>query len=296
MKYKIITLDGGGIKGLISIVVMQRLLKEVPELFNIDLMAGTSTGGIIALALSNKCPDQSDADRLTAIEKLYYDKGSEIFKKKRYNLWDLFSSKYSNKGLLKLLEEFFGDVTLGQLDPVLIPAFDLDRTNGYRNWAPKFFDNLDVDDRSVLVRDVAAYTSAAPTYFPSYDGFVDGGVCANNPSMAALAAEIDKGGAELSEIRLLSIGTGQGLQYIKGNVNWGLYKWASKVIDIMFDGLSNVPDFQCRALLKDNYCRIDPRLGDLPKIDDFKARDYLVEVGNTIDLKPAVEWLKEKWN
>ena len=310
MNYKIICFDGGGLKGLISIVIMRRLYEAVPELFNADLWSGTSTGGIIALALANKgstkleytdppggaiSMPQTDADRLAAVEKLYYDKGKDIFKKKRFNLWNLFSSKYSNKTLRKLLHEFFGEVTLGEISPVLIPAFDLDRTHTYRKWAPKFFDNLGEVDKNICVEDVAAYTSAAPTFFPSVDGFIDGGVCANNPSMSAVTAALDKCDTCLSKIRVLSIGTGQGLQYIKGSPNWGYYKWAPKLLDVLFDGIVDVPDFQCKAILKNHYCRINPKLGNVPKIDDWKARDYLVEVGNTVNLDLAVEWLQKEW-
>ena len=107
---------------------------------------------------------------------------------------------------------------------VVIPAFDLDSGvvtgEGVRSWKAKFFQNFESDpgDRDELVVDVAMRTSAAPTFFPMYQGYVDGGVVANNPSMCALAQALDPRAAaarQVADVTLLSVGTGLNPHYVQ---------------------------------------------------------------------------------
>ena len=161
-----------------------------------DIIAGTSTGGITALGLAA-------GKSLEEIGDLYFTKGKDIFDDSLWdNILDLGKSigaDYSNKNLKKELDRMFGSKTLGSLGKrVVVPAFDLDgKVNGKRKWRPKIFHNFDeqgangqeADKRQSIVK-VALYTSAAPTYFPSVDGYIDGGVFANNPSTVALSQSI----------------------------------------------------------------------------------------------------------
>lgn len=110
---------------------------------------------------------------------------------------------------------------------MLIASFRLDNQEAdpsKRIWSPKFFPGADSDGESLVV-DVALGTSAAPTYFPSYEGNIDGGVIANSPSLAAVAQALDDRNqvaerAALDEIKLPSVGAS--LQYIDGqNLDWG---------------------------------------------------------------------------
>ena len=292
--YKILSFDGGGIKGLISIVILKRLVKEVPLLLkNVNLISGTSTGGIIALCLADKTP-------LETIKNLYYENGERIFKKARFNFRGLARGKYTNKNLKEMLEEIFEGRTLCELKKnVLIPTFDLDGENGKRAWKPKFFDNIDKNDPDCeeLISNIALYTSAAPTFFPAVNGFIDGGVCANNPSMAAVSNALSRN-IKVDNLRVLSIGTGQNLKYIDNKeANYGLLKWTSNIFDIMFDGLIDIPNYQCKAILKENFCRINPTSenGTIPEMDEWKKRDELVEIGNSVDITKVVKWLKDNW-
>ena len=268
----------------------------------VDLVAGTSTGGIIALALAKGVDP-------TTIRKLYYDKSPEIFDSAWYELregWPLLRADYSNKDLREELTAVLGETRLRNLKKkVLISAFDLeDEKKGH--WKPKFFHNFSGSDTDGNLRavDVAMYTSAAPTYFPTVDGFIDGGVVANNPSMAALAQTQDKRAKiekrpRLHEVRLLSIGTGFLPRRIRGlNHDWGYAQWANQILRVMFDGLAGVPDYQCRQILGDRYHRLDYAFAEDVEMDDWKARDELVRIAE-IEMKPAVEdtakWLSTVW-
>jgi patatin-like phospholipase/acyl hydrolase len=188
--YRILSFDGGGIRGIVSLILLKRLMADAPDLVaKADLIAGTSTGGIIALGLAAG----KSVDELIA---LYRDNGKVIFDDSWWdNLVDLgqiAGADYDSKNLAKLLKRQFGATKLKQLGKrVLVPTFDLDNEHAdpkKRTWKPLFFHNFPGDDSDgeQLVVDVALSTSAAPTYFPSHQGNVDGGVLANNPSMAAL--------------------------------------------------------------------------------------------------------------
>jgi len=299
--YRILSIDGGGIKGLFAATVLDRLLQDYPSLIvNVDLIAGTSTGGIIALGLA-------DGKNPAEIAALYRDRAAKIFDD---SFWDdlidlgkATGADYSNKGLRRELVKQFGDRKLGQLEKrVLIPTFDLDAPESRgrpRAWKPKFFHNYPGrdSDRDESVVDVALRTSAAPTYFPAYQGYVDGGVVANNPSMAAVAQALDSraAGMPLDELVLLSIGTGTEPKFVQNRkVDWGWGQWARPLTSLMISGVMGVADFQCRQLLGDRYFRLDHVFSDGVDIDDKREAtlDFLVETAQQVDLRRVERWLQ----
>lgn len=190
--FKILSIDGGGIKGLYS----SRILEHFESKFNVsisdyfDMLCGTSTGGLIALALSLKIP-------VSDISNLYAEKGEKIFpqnlqKWRRYNQI-LGSGKYSDIPLKEELNIIFGDKTLNDSNNLLcIPSYCI--TNA-KPWIFKF-DHKEGDlsrDNDTKYVDVALSTSAAPTFLPiaeieNYDNkqFIDGGVWANNPTLVGV--------------------------------------------------------------------------------------------------------------
>lgn len=298
--YRILALDGGGMKGLFTAVLLDRLVARKPDfLERTDLIAGTSTGGILALGLA---AGKSPAD----LAALYRRDGRRIFDDSPFDdLVDLgraIGADYDGRGLARVLRREFGGLSLGQLDRrVLIPTFDLDAPAEGRRprmWKPKFFHNFpgSDSDRGESVVDVAMRTSAAPTYFPSRDGYIDGGVVANNPSMAALAQALDSraAGRRLDEIVLLSLGTGTEPKYIRGRrKNWGWGQWARPLISIMISGTMGVADYQCRQLLGDRYRRVDPYLDRGIDLDDTRkdTLDYLERRAREVSITALAGWL-----
>lgn len=304
MPFKILTFDGGGIGGLFTSVVLDRIAAQFPTLLpSVDLIAGTSTGGIIALGLAaNKSPSQ--------LANLYRTHAAEIFDD---SLWDNIrdfgnatGADHSNKNLKKVLTNEFGASTLGSLSKrVLVPTFDLDSSPapGRRTWKPKFFHNVPGSDSDAAesVVDVAMRTSAAPTYFPSYEGYIDGGVVANNPSMAALAAALDprSGNQNLSNIVLLSFSTGCEDRYIKGDThNWGWGQWARPLVSIMINGVMGVADFQCKQILDNRYHRVDHVMERTVNLNDARSStlQYLTNEANSVNLAPTLSWLQTHWS
>jgi patatin-like phospholipase/acyl hydrolase len=302
--YNILSLDGGGLRGLITATLLERLESARPGfLAGIDLVAGTSTGGILALALAKGLTPYT-------IMRMYLTEGTSIFSRsfsrRLGSLFGVTEAKYDNAGLVRALQAVFGDSTLASLSKkVAITAFDLgEGVNENRTWCPKIFHNYlgDDSDGDELALNVALRTSAAPTYFPSVDGYIDGGVFANNPSMVALAQALDARSDEpdgqsrdLANIRLLSVGTGTNLRHINGQrLDWGFAKWAEPLLNILMDGVSGTADFQCKQLLRDNYCRLqlDFPAGTSIPMDSVDDLGKMLHLAQTASISPAARWLE----
>jgi len=307
--YRILSFDGGGLRGLITARLLQRLNDEpgiAGWLDHVDLIAGTSTGGILALGLASGKSPQDIAD-------LYKNKGPAIFDD---SIWDdirdlgsIIGAEYSNKTLKKELRKIFGDTTLNQLKHrVVIPSFDLDNQaedTAQRSWKPKIFHNFSGKDcdGSQRATDVALYTSAAPTYFPSVDGYIDGGVFANNPSMIAIAQAISRSNrpserAKLDDTILLSVGTGVSLHYIKGKtLDWGYAQWIKPLIEILRGGVAGIADFQARELLGSRYHRLQVVFGPGETIppDAVSTLGRMDEIASQFDIGPAKAWITKHW-
>lgn len=299
---RILAFDGGGMKGLYSAVLVERLLARCPRLLEeTDLFAGTSTGALLALALA-------DGRTPSELLGLYRRDGARIFDD---SLWDdlrdlghAVGADYGSGGLQRVLEREFGARTLGQLKKrVLVPSFDLDAPpdpaqGRPRCWKPKFFHNFPGPDSDASWRivDVALASSAAPTFFPSHRGFVDGALVANNPSMAALAQIVSArgGGHALDEVQLLSIGTGGEPKFVAGErLDWGFGQWARPLVSILISGSMGVADFQCGQLLGPRYRRLDGWLERAVEMDDVRPAtlDFLERSARALDLGNTLAWL-----
>jgi patatin-like phospholipase/acyl hydrolase len=273
---------------------------------HVDLYAGTSTGAVLALGLAAGQPPEALID-------VYREQGATVFAD---SWWDdirdlgrAIGAAYDDRPLRKVLRGLFGSATLGDLRArVVVPAFDLDhkgKKDVPRMWKAKFFHNFPGrgSDRNELAADVVMRSCAAPTYFPSYQGYVDGGVVANNPSMAALAQVLGsrvaglrkerQGPAALDRIRLLSLGTGISPSYIRGRrLDWGYSQWAKPLLNLMFDGMLGVADYQCRQLLGRHYHRLSPVLPERIPLDAIHRVEDLLRYANEVRITRTVSWLK----
>ncbi|MGA9723626.1 MAG: patatin-like phospholipase family protein [Candidatus Binatus sp.] len=306
--FRILSCDGGGIRGVLTAVLLNRLSGAYPALLQdrpgtLTMFAGTSTGGILALGLAAGMTPAQIRDLYVTNGKLIFDSS---WTRDVVELGGLSGAKYDNVNLKQILQETFGAKKLKDLTPrVLVASFSLDNQAldaSQRTWNPKFFHNFtgdDSDGESLLV-DVAMSTSAAPTYFPSYGVFIDGGVIANNPSMAAVVQAMDgrniagERATTVDEITLLSIGTGASLQYIDGqNHDWGDAQWIKPILNVMMDGSVGVADFECQQLLGNRYCRVEPIFpaGKSFPMDDVSKIVDLMDLANSFDLTSTVAWL-----
>ena len=300
-RFRILSLDGGGIKGLIMAIILERMEKLYPNfLSQVDLFAGTSTGGLLALGLAfGKSPSEA--------RKLYEEEGEFVFADTLLDevrdLGSLVGADYNIEPLKHALMNEFGSARLADLPKsVLISAFDLDNLpedwSHVRTWKAKFFHNFpgsDSDGEQPLV-DVGIFTSAAPTYFPIYKGFIDGGVVAANPSVCALAQALHQptGGQALEDIVLLSLGTGRNPRYLESlEGDWGLVQWAPHLVNLVMEGSVDLADYQCRQILRERYLRLNPLLPYPIGMDRVNQIPLIQRIANDYPLDEAVSWLKE---
>src|ERR671915_411931 len=261
---RVLAIDGGGIRGIIPALVLAELERRsgrrLFELF--DLIAGTSTGGILACALCAPAP--LPAEEVAAI---YQEEGPTIFDR---SVWQrirsaegLLDEKYDAGALDRALERFLGDKRLADTVPELIvPAYDMTEPG------PFFFKTRNARERrpeDFPLTVVARATAAAPTYFEPLPvgerALVDGGVFAVNPAMSAFAEVLRFHPS--ADVALLSLGTGQRTRSRRfADVDdWGLVEWARPILDVVFDGISDAVDYQLRHLLGDaRYWRLQIEL------------------------------------
>jgi patatin-like phospholipase/acyl hydrolase len=275
---RVLSIDGGGIRGLIPALVLAELERRAgrPTFELFDLIAGTSTGGIIACGLC--APGPLPAARLVA---LYEDEGPEIFDRSIFqrirSAEGLLDEKYDSTALDRTLERFLEDKRLSQTRPdLIVPAYDAAEPGPY------FFKTTTARssaDEDFPLSVVARATAAAPTYFePSaVDGhaLIDGGVFAVNPAMSAFA-EVSRLEPD-ADLVLLSLGTGQHTRRrtFAQIRDWGLLEWARPVLDMVFDGISDAVDYQLRHLLADGrYWRLQVELSAASDaLDDASAEN-----------------------
>src|SRR5215216_595189 len=262
---KVLSIDGGGIRGIIPAMVLaeieRRTEKRTAEVF--DLVAGTSTGGILALGLTK--PGQKGGPEYSAkkLIDLYETEGRKIFSipvwHRIHSAGGLAEEKYPAKGIEEVALEYFKDVPLAEaLTEVLVTAYEIEKRG------PWFFKRRHARDKNregdnFLMREVARATSAAPTYFEPLPlawgthgkrAFIDGGVHSNNPAMCAYV-EAMKIHPEEKHFLVVSLGTGEptrNMPYeeVKG---WGLALWAQPILNVVFDGVSDTVDYQLQELL-----------------------------------------------
>ena len=289
--YKVLSIDGGGIRGLIPVRILERLENHHPGIVQeFDLFAGSSTGAVLAGGFAFGLEARF-------LRQMYQGFGAEVFTD---SLWDdirdlkyVLGADYSIDKIKGLLERVIGDTKLGQLSKkILISTFDLkDETRDPPRWKPKFFHNYpdskgDSDERLV---DVVIRSAAAPVYFPVYQGYVDGGVAAINPSTCALAQAFHEG---FLDLRLLSLGTGNNPRWLEAqDEDWGIAQWGLNLVNMFMDGGGDVADYQCRQILRDQYFRLQPVMRKTIGLDNWRATDELIEIADAINLEPLLNWI-----
>jgi patatin-like phospholipase/acyl hydrolase len=289
--FRILAIDGGGIRGLFSAGVLAELeamvgpVNSVAEYF--DLVAGTSTGGIVALGLG---AGKSARD----IRDLYMHRGPEIFppvwdnvlgrswKAFRNNVLNATFHRYSRQALERVLQEFLGDKILGESTVRhVVPAFD-GRFSEVFLFKTRHHADYEQDWRKRMV-EIGLATSAAPTiYRPLESGgyrLIDGGIWANNPTMLAVVEALIAYDVARHRIKVLSIGCGDEPYHVTRRMTWGgLWHWR-KIIGAAMRAQSLAATSQARLLLgPSNVIRIDPTLVGPPiELDDYRrAMDELL--------------------
>nr|WP_155748434.1 patatin-like phospholipase family protein [Scytonema sp. UIC 10036] len=277
-KYKILAIDGGGIRAIIPALILaeieKRTQKQIFSLF--DLIAGTSTGGVLALGLTKpqlnlELSDSTPVAQYSAedLVELFVEYGPSMFYEPAWEkifgpIEDVFiQPKYAAESREEIFREYFGDAPLeGNLKEVFVTSYDIEQripilfTNKIekQQTESKRFRKLSV---GLTLTDAAMATTAIPTYFPPYrvassqnfSGFytlVDGGLIANNPTyLAIMEAKISRQDTKPvapDDLLIVSLGTGSLTSiYSYDKVkHWGQLQWGQPLLNIVFDGGSEV--------------------------------------------------------
>src|ERR1700730_2118407 len=276
----ILALDGGGIRGAYSARLLQRMELILPTLITgADLVAGTSTGGIIALGLAAGI-EPSD------ILNSYLQKASVIFGNDAtheiLSLGEIKGPKYDNAGLHRALHEILGDKKLAELSrDVLVTTYDC--------YQRKPREMTRQSEPMLPCVEAALRTSAAPVYFPPFQGFIDGGMAANDPALCAVSWAVAHG-HRLEDISCFSIGTGNSNRPTFMPGDWGALQWIeNNFIDLVFEGPSERAAIDCQRILGTRYFRLDGSVDcALDEIKDLEQR--LITPADRFDLTPAGAW------
>jgi len=295
---KVLCIDGGGIRGLIPALVLaeieRRTGRRIAEM--VDLLAGTSTGGILACALTRAGPDGRPRFTAQELAGIYVEEGPAIFRrgllKRISSVEGWVDERYEDDGLDAALDRYLGDARLSQaLTDVFVTAYDIhDRFAFFFRSARA---RTDPAYDFPLVQ-VARATAAAPSYFEPTQvtdiagtrtyPLVDGGVYAVNPSMCAYADVVHAGELEL----MLSLGTGAHTRAytFEQARGWGQLGWARPVLDMVFDGVADTIDFEASTLMGDRYVRLQIELesasDDLDDASEANLADLRSEAARLI--------------
>ena len=260
-RFQILALDGGGIKGVFSAAVLAAIEQDLGSRIadHFDLIAGTSTGGIIALGLGlGLTPRQ--------VLEFYLHEGRTIFANPLgvRALRQSVAPKFSADPLASALKRHFGAQRFGDSRTrLVIPAYNLGEDDVYI-FRTAHHERLKRDYK-VPAWKVALATSAAPTYFPAvrdvdHVRLVDGGVWANTPTMVAIVEAFGTLGVPLPALRVLSLGTTDEVHgRRRGLDSGGFWQWRTAAIDVIMRGQSIAATNQARFLIGEKHLlRVNP--------------------------------------
>ncbi|QOY88677.1 CBASS cGAMP-activated phospholipase [Paludibaculum fermentans] len=291
-KFRVLCLDGGGIKGAFTAAVLADLerMLESPIVSYFDLVVGTSTGGIIALALGLGVRSED-------IRKFYEEHGPTIFPSTGVHrrlgriLKHIFRPKHSSEVLRQTLTTVLGARKLGEsVTRLAIPCFDCN-AGRIQMFKTAHHDRF-VHDFRVAAVDVALATSAAPTYFSAFNtaegqSFLDGGVWANCPVMVGLLEAMYVLNIPPEDVHILSLGTTDDpFDVSRVKRIGGLLSWGTTAVTLIMRAQADAAISQARLVIGERLLRLDAivrpgrftlddssRISELVGLGKFTAKD-----------------------
>lgn len=310
---RILSIDGGGMKGIISAMVLERL-EELLRMYSgnemaavsdyFDMIGGTSTGAIITALLL--APDENGMAKYSAadIVALYKEHGKEIFQKRPLypinTLFGLFGTRYKTNRFEEVLDQYLKGLTLEDMrKECIFTAYNT------ANRKATFFSSVSRkkwERENYQIKDIVLASTAAPTYFPPKqiyheycrnNCYIDGGVFANNPTLCVLVESLKlKNHASIGETMVLSVGNACSPEYYEYSSvkHWGFLKWAFPILNILMDGSEETVHYQMKRIFdnlhcQEQYLRIEKHLEEpLPDMDAVSKEDIIefMDVGHQL--------------
>lgn len=316
--FKILSLDGGGIKGLYAATLLAQIEAKTGKLVgeHFDMICGTSTGGLLALGITRGIPCKEIARFYKEHGPLIFPFESWLSRKIRFIGQVCFGTKYNNEKLRVALKELLGDYQkMSDANHLLcIPSFNI--TKGRPSIFKKPFGHYHRDGRFTMM-DVALATSAAPTYLPAVsiegDQYVDGGIFNNNPSMIGYTEAMDHfiskehvlGDREITfdRISMLSIGLPSepiGEQpFISSSRSF--LKWREKLVGTSMSGSDYITEYQVKKLVEMGggfYYRLEPpqlSASQLKNIDMDNTSQKAIQTLSTYGQDLGDDFTSSRW-
>ncbi|EMD45200.1 patatin family phospholipase [Entamoeba histolytica KU27] len=289
-KYRIISLDGGGVKALMQLYVLDRLEEEFPGfLARTSLFCGVSASSLLSTQFALGC-DIKTAIRLFELITKY------VFIRRIGG--GVYGPLYTSKYMLKYLQVFYRDRRLGDLPR---NVFFISVCAKAPRMASVLFNNFNEENSNIKLVDACMRSSSAPIYFDSYEGYLDGALFENNPVTCAFPVLFGRnGGINLKpkDVVCFSISTGApNMPYIDQNEyqKAGFLKWAPRTLDLFQYARRNMSTVIGHELLGERYFRLDPKMPNNLRLDRISDCDKIIECGKTIDITNLKEWIKKYW-
>ncbi|XP_059624720.1 patatin-like protein 2 [Cornus florida] len=294
----VLSIDGGGIRGIIPGTMLAHLEKQLQDLDGpsariadyFDVIAGTSTGGLVTAMLTAPDKDKRPIKKAEDINEFYLKNAPQIFH--QFSWFDLvgkvaryirmvFRPKYDGKDLKRITKELLNETTIKEtVTNVVIPTFDINLLQ------PIIFSTSEARDdeaKNALLSDICLGTSAAPTYLPAHSfdpidsgetkhtfnpktthifNLIDGGLAANNPTLVAICHATKEMSAEGTKMLVLSLGTGAAKHKTYsatkaskwGFLGWACYFGSNPILDVYGDASSDMVDIHVSNFFEAHKC------------------------------------------
>lgn len=301
---RILSFDGGGIRGVISLEFLLQLEEQtgLRSHSDFEVYAGTSTGAMIASMLACGVDAKTIMDGYQKLSKVVFSDSS---------YFSFFKPTYDHDTLKAEFEDFFDlcgiskDLLLKDVPKKLvIPTVNLDDPTVGR-WRLQLLENITPGSGDIPLIEALLESTAAPTYFSSEAGHVDGGIGMNDPSLAALITAYDPLQHDLRDFTVLAIGTGYTKNAVKEDESWGLLDWifsGSKtsgkepLITLLFDVQEQIPSQFCEKLLGDRFLKINLILSEEIALDDYeKISSLIADTDQYIEQNPGTWGATSSW-
>jgi hypothetical protein len=288
----VLTLDGGGIRGLIQIRIIGRILDKFPELQEkILFIGGTSVGSVNGSGLGIGL-------KPAEVEKLLYEGAPEVFEDDLFDdikdLGRLLGAQYSVKNLKNVL--------LKQLQQKKVKDLSIDcgfTVFDMQKWEPVFINSLENQYDDMLLLDAVTGSGSALTFFELWKYMTDGGIWAVNPTMASLALlkspASNLGAVSWGDIKILNVGSGdfhEPPMKLKHDEDIGYVKLAQLIPDVFLDGVNRMIATQAQWILHDDFHRVSPELPEKIGMDNWKKRDELLDIAQKENLDDTFNWIE----
>jgi patatin-like phospholipase/acyl hydrolase len=297
--YRILSIDGGGLHGYSSVILIRRLMEKRPDLLDkIDLVTGTSIGGILALGIAS-------GHHISEVESNFLLGMPHAFTTNVFRQAKFFAGmcpKYDNSTFKDYLGNIFGENTLSDLKKkTLITTFCIDNEHATeRRWKAKMLHNFEGPDSDgdFKVLDAAMATAAVPAFFPIYDKYIDGAFANVNPSLIAMCQTQDERAyinprPKFSDLSVLSIGSIKNKFIEERNEQWGYFSWIKPLLEMFTEKDILITNYQCNTLIGHKYHRMQPVIN--ASMDDLDLISSIKSIGMSYNIQDTLTWLDNNW-